>query len=204
MDIFNHFSCHTSLPVKIADVEAHIKDSGVVAQIDIHPLDLDPSVLRGICWVYEWRPKNSLNTHLVGKIGFNKHLPEDEARLVVCKELLHLLDNKFETAQTKDEVEQLVEDIILPVEAAVGLPALNDNTGLLMAIAIMLPRDAIDDFRPKYDADEISSATIAKMARVPEWAVRVAFSPHWAEVLERFDAIGQTRAQIRKSTRKKR
>ncbi len=186
MDVFNHFSCYTKLPVLLEHVIEHILETQVVASIDIYALDLDPDFLQGFCWVYEDRPHNSINHHLRAKIGYSVHLPNEMARLVVCKELIHLLDNHMETAQTAAQVDTLIEEIVLPPEAAVAMIAESDKRGILLALAVLLPRDTIDELRPKVEAGEVSIKTIAKHARLPEAFVRVAFSSLWKPVIDGF------------------
>jgi hypothetical protein len=184
MDVFNHFSCYSKLPVLLEHVIQQIIDTGVVASVEIYPIDVDPAHLRGFCWVYEDRPHNSINHHLRAIIGVSKHLSREEGRVVICKELLHLLDTPVEAAQSREEVNVLVEEIVLPVEAAAALTTLSDHSSLLLAIAILMPECAIDELRPRLEAGAISIETIAKLARLPESHVRLTFSPTWSRILE--------------------
>ena len=186
MDIFNHFSCHTKLPVLLEHVVDHILESGVVASIEIFALDLDPARLQGFCWVFLDKPHNSINHHKRAWIGYSDKLSREMARLVICKELLHLLDNHAETAQQKEQVNDLIDQIVLPLETAVALQTESDHQGILLALAVMMPRDAIDELRPRVEAGDISLETIAKHAKLPEHFVRLAFSALWAKVLDSF------------------
>lgn len=188
MDIFNHFSCHTRLPVLLEHVVAHIVETGVVASVDIFAVDIDPAYLQGFCWVFLDKPHNSINHHRRAWIGYSDKLTREMARMVICKELLHLLDNHAETAQQREQVEELIEQIVLPPDTAAALPVQSDKQGILLALAIMLPRDAIDELRPRVERGEVSVETISKHARIPERYVRVALTPLWQRVLDSFAA----------------
>ena len=186
MDVFNHFSCHTRLPVLLDHVVEHILETGVVASIDIFALDLDPRYLQGFCMVFLDKPRNSINHHRRAWIGYSDKLSREMARLVVCKELLHLLDNHRETAQQREQVSDLIDQVVLSEEAKrLGLPAVSDQAGWLLALAVMMPRDAIAELKEK-QGKSLSPETIAKIARLPEQYVKLAFTDLWARVLESF------------------
>lgn len=179
MDIFNHFACYTTLPVLLDDVAAHIKETRAADRVLIYEVDFDPKFLRGICWLTDERGHNGINHHRVARILVSKHLTPAWRRLVICKELLHLLDSHLETAQTRSQVSNLIEHIVLPADILDGLPTMNDRMGLLHAMMVMFPRDAIEAFREKLERPEASVETIAKMVALPERLVRVCFSPSW-------------------------
>lgn len=183
MDIYNHFSCYENLPVRIADVIEHVLETKVVAAIEIFAIDIDPARLQGFCWQFIDKPHNSLNHHRHAWICYSKHLPNDMARLVICKELLHLLDDEEATAKTREQVSELIEQIVLPVEGAtaLGLPALTDHNGMLRALAVMMPACAIEALREKLGST-ISYETIAKLVQLPERWVRFAFSGQWKKI----------------------
>lgn len=185
MDIFNHFSCYTLLPVLLSDVVDHIKETNVVASIEIYPLDLDPRYLQGFCYVFIDKPQGAVEGVKRAWIGYSKSLSPEMARLVVCKELLHLLDNHRETAQQREQVSELIDQVVLPYEAVVALPAFSDHEGILMALAVMMPRDAILELKPSL-GKSISHKTIARLAQLPEEYVRMAFTKTWEEVLDGF------------------
>lgn len=186
MDIYNHFSCYTKLPILIEDVIAHVIDAEVVDEILIYPLEMDPTHLRGFCWVFKDKPKNAANHRRVAWIGYSNKLPREMARLTICKELLHLLDEHYATARTAAEVSQLIDEIVLPAAAHIALHALQDSTGELRALAVMMPACAIEEFREGLAEGQIGHDTIAKHARLPEEHIRLAFSPAWDRILELF------------------
>lgn len=86
---------------------------------------------------------------------------------------------------------QLAKDIILPLDILMKTQTnpsshvLSDNTMLIPALAILLPRDFLDEIRPYYEADKVSVADISKLAKVPSAYVRVALSPIWQELVDK-------------------
>lgn len=184
MDIFNHFACYTNLPVSLNDVQAHIAGTRTADRVHIYEVDFDPRYLRGMCWLTDERAHNAINHQKVARIFVSKHLTPEWRRLVICKELLHLLDSHRETAQTRSQVDDLIEKIVLPADILDGLATLNDRMGLLHAMMVLFPRDAISLFQERLEKPEASVETIAKMAMLPERMVRVCFSSVWKSLTD--------------------
>lgn len=183
MDVFQHFSCHTVLPIKINDVRDHVLEAGVVDVIAFSEVSIDAGIIGGICRVYTEKPAYS-SERTVAQIYFAGGLQLPERRMIVCKELLHLLDGHEETAQTREEVDRLIEEIVLPLDVRGSLPSVSDHLGILRALTILLPRDSLDILRPKVAGGQLSAEDIAKIALIPESYVRVALSPAWERVVE--------------------
>ena len=56
VDIFQHFACHTRLPVRLDDIREHILDEGWIKSIRFYPVQLDPNILPGFIRVSRWQP----------------------------------------------------------------------------------------------------------------------------------------------------
>jgi len=186
MDIYNFFSCYTNLPVRLQDVIDQVMAAEVVDEIEIYALNLDPAILRGFCWVFKDKPKNSINHRRVAWIGYSNKLTSEMARLTIVKELLHLLDDHFATAGTAAQVSRLVDEIVLPIAAHIAVPTLQDHNGELKALTVLMPACAIEELRHPLAAETISLTTIARHARLPVEHVRLAFSDLWQKILTTF------------------
>lgn len=186
MDIYNHFSCYTNLPVTLRDVIAQVEQAKVVDEILIHEVEIDASTLRGFCWVFKDKPRNSINHRRVALIGYSNQLSREMARITICKELLHLLDNHHETAGTVERVSRLVDEIVLPIAAQIALPTLQDHAGELKALAVLMPACAIEELRPHLNEGTISRETISRHARIPLEYITLAFSERWHDILRIF------------------
>lgn len=191
MDLLEHFACYTHLPVKLADVKAQILDTGRVDQIYRYRVDIDPEILRGIFRLYHHKPPYAPAGGLtVAEIIYSGRLPPYEARIVQVKEMLHVFDKEAEMAAKMEQVQQLAEDIIVPMEVLLKLggspsrPVLSDRSMIFPALAVLLPRDFLDEVRPLYKTGRVSPATIAQAAQVPTEYVRFALRDDWQEILD--------------------
>ena len=190
MDIVEHFCCHTKLPIKLADVAAHVIETSSVDKLYRAAVDVDLKILKGAYRQYHHKPPYAPGGEIIGEVIYNQHLGPFESRLVQCKEMLHAFDTAAEQASDIDHVVQLAKDIILPLDILLktnGNPSLHflsDNHRLIPALAILMPRDFLDEIRPLYDEDKVSVSDIARLARVPSVYVRVALSPIWKQLTD--------------------
>ena len=192
MKIVEHFCCHTRLPIKLADVAAHVIATSPVDRLYRAAVDVDLDILKGAYREYHHKPPYCTpGGEVVGEVIYNMHLGPYEARLVQCKEMLHAFDPQDARASDVAHVVQLAKDIIIPLEILLktnGSPSkhlMSDNAMLLPALAILLPRDFLDEIRPYYEQEKVTVADISRLARVPTTYVRVALSPLWSELLEK-------------------
>lgn len=191
MDIVEHFCCHTVLPIKLSDVAEHIIETSPVDKLYRAAVDVDLEILKGAYRQYHHKPPYAVDGETIGEVIYNKHLGPFESRLVQCKEMLHAFDTDEERASDVEHVIQLAKDIILPLDILLknnGNPSqhfLSDNHRLIPALAILLPRDFLDEIRPLYEDDKVSVTDIARLARVPAVYVRVALSPIWKQLTDK-------------------
>ena len=93
-------------------------------------------------------------------------------------------------ASDQAQVAQLAKDIIVPLGMLLKLQKLpshqviSDNGGIFPAIAVLLPRDFLDEIRPLHEAGRVSVSQISQLAQVPAEFVRFALRPDWQEILE--------------------
>lgn len=178
-DIYEHFSCYTRLPVRLRDVRDQILQTGHVHQIIRFPVEIDELVLHGALRVFKVKPPYADEERVIAHIAYGKGLPEPERRLVCCKEMLHLANGHKFTANTAATVTSLIEQIVLPRISQ--LPAVRDDQmGMLRALVVLLPRDAIEELKAK----QISPEDAAKLARIPEEYAQLAMSDYWSEVVK--------------------
>ena len=111
---------------------------------------------------------------------------EDEAvrRLVSCKEILHVFDDDEHTAKTLAAVERLIDQIVVPPSSGISASTQSDNSGMLHALMILMPRDALAILKPMYELGQISAEDVARLADIPEAYARLALSPLWQMIVE--------------------
>ena len=178
MDIFEHFACYTRLPVRLDDIREHILDEGLVQTIRFYSVDLDPAVLPGFVRVSRWRPiYGDMGLH--AEIFYSSALDENWRRLVVCKEMLHLRDKAAELAQSRADVIDLIRGIRVPLSIAMNLPTFSDHVGLIRALRLLIPRDALLVLREHSESGRITSEVVAKLARVPDIYTEFMLTSEW-------------------------
>ena len=181
MDVFEHFSCHTNLPIKLKDVKDHILEAKIVDRIKRVGMPLNGYALLG--GYHQYRDLHS--GERIALIAFPNDHGLGLGRLVQVKEMLHVLDPHEATAPTRDKVSQLVDELIISGAAnIVGLPAYFDRRAILMALTILLPRDALSDRRPAFKNGKLSAAAIADEAQVPTSFVEIALRDDWEKIVE--------------------
>lgn len=189
MDVIEHFSCYTILPIQINDVREFIRDKGIVDQICFHKMDSDPEVLRGLLYQTRDTPPYFHGERVMAHVAYSGNMSIEYQRLVACKELLHILDNGNYTAATLQGVSSLITEISLPREAQQDWAQLqrataSDHLGVLNALAVLFPRDAISEIRPAYDRGDIGIEEIMTLTQVPEPYVVFAMTDEWMALVE--------------------
>lgn len=187
MIILDHFAAYTRLPIKIDQIADFIKDRGYVDKIIFHPLDEDPAVLAGMLL-----HRKNLAPYASGEIAdivYSTQLEHDIQRLVAAKELLHICDVEGACAKTKEQVLALVDEILIPLNALTELAAVSpqlvsDHGGILLAVALLIPRDAREELKAMLDAGVMNVTQIAALVEVPESFVRLAMRDDWGKILD--------------------
>jgi hypothetical protein len=183
MNLFEHFACHTQLPVRLKDVTEHILGTGVVATIKFVPSELNIQTIQGFLRVSHWKPPYGADgAH--AQIFYAKALPLTLRRLVVDKELIHILDDHQETAQTRAAVDQLISEIVVPLALTASIPGTSDHLTILRALCILMPRDALVVLRDLHKDKRLNTEAIARLALIPESYVDFLLSPQWEKVVE--------------------
>ncbi len=184
MNIYEHFSCHTRLPVKLEDVRDHILETGSVARLIRKPVPLKSYLVAGGFHLY-WETDKHGDRHKIARIGYPAEASEGLARLIQVKEMLHCLDPHEATSPTKAKVDSLISDLIQQgAEKTMGLPADVDHNGVMHAMCILLPRDALDEIRPAYKKGDRTLAAIAAEARLSSSVCEFALTDRWRTLLD--------------------
>lgn len=192
MNLIEHFSTYENVPVRLADVASHVKETSRLDVLSRYSVDVNPEILRGIYREYNHKPPySSAGGKRVGEVLYSTHLEPFESRMVQCKEMLHAFDDDSQMASKIEQVAQLAEDIILAPEVLFKLKVpseqwLSDRGCEFVAMAVLLPMGFLDEIRPIYKADRITVGQISQLTRVPSQYVRLALRDDWAKLIEPF------------------
>lgn len=187
MSIYEKFATRMFLPVPIDAVAEELLESGCCASITYFEVDTDPRELAGICRVHRERPPYALDDNLHLHVIYSSKMDLQWRRMVVCKELLHAVDSEEERAATREQVERLIDEIILPSELVGGIQSMSDRFGLLNALRVLLPRDALSELKELRENGSISEDDVSSLAQIPEPLAKFAIlSPIWQQILDNY------------------
>jgi hypothetical protein len=188
MTIFRHFAGRTRLPVKIDEIADWIKTAGFANEILYHPMDMSPAVVSGLVRVIKYRPPYAIDDVVRADIPFSTQLPEPNQRVVGAKELIHILDKDEYVAASYEAVGTLISEIVIPVELSADIPRVTgmglwDHSGILTALAVLLPpaaREVLIELRQK---GHIGNKEAAALANLPEEYMNFLLGDRWGAML---------------------
>ena len=184
MDIYQFFSCLTRLPIRIDSVAGFIKDRGLADRIYFCEVDIDPNIL----WAQLKAHKQKLpygDEFIEYEIQYSRHLTLPQKRLACCKELLHILDDQDAMASTQESVELLIQQMSIPPQSGIALPAANDHTGIIRALLILVPRDCLGEFKKAHDAGDMTADEVAKATGIPVEYARITLQSFWQQLVDK-------------------
>jgi hypothetical protein len=159
-----------------------------VDEICFAEVEIDSSVILGILQMYQHTNHLSGKLHRIARVLYSSGIENSALRrFVCCKELLHIFDDDDATAKSIEAVDELIESIVVPPDLGIPSSVWSDHNGALHAIMVLLPRDALDVIRPKYQNGELSVEDVARLADIPDSCARVALSPLWKKIVDRID-----------------
>ena len=134
--IYQHFACHRNVPVPMAEVRGYILDLGIVTEIEVFEERLESRKSRGYLQVFDEKDDQG-EERRTARVVYSEALSQDWRRLVVCKELLHILDEDDDMAASRESVQHLLENLLLPKLADLPPSVRSDHNGQLHALMIL-------------------------------------------------------------------
>jgi hypothetical protein len=184
--IYQECNKSKTLPIDLVDIVSFIKLNGVTDTIVFYEVDIDPNVVRGFIRQYDYSPAPYAAPESIAEIYYPKGQGDHWSSLVKCKELLHLFDSDGSVAGDRASVEALITQIVIPSELAHQTqPTAADTSAIVLALAILFPKNLRDQFLEPYNAGKISALEIAKIAEIPHRFVAWLMSPHYDRFVER-------------------
>jgi len=169
----------------LEDVKDHVLETGVVSRLIRKMVPDRAFLVQGGVHVY-WETDAEGVRRKVARIGYPAGAPEGWQRLIQVKEMLHCLDPDEATSPTKAKVDTLITDLLQEgTERSMGLPADVDHNGILHALCILLPRDALDEIRPAFKKGDVTIEQIAAEAKLPPGIVEFALTDRWRTMLDK-------------------
>lgn len=116
-------------------------------------------------------------------VHYRSTLPMPLQRLVVCKELIHILDPDCFLTKTPTDVTSLVIDVSGPkdLRETESDQARHDRLAITMAVGILFPLSIREQFINAYKNKKISSAILAKKVGIPDRYIDRVMQDKWPD-----------------------
>jgi len=191
------FEDRAEFPVHLDEVRDAVIGLGGSDAIRFKAVDIEEDILRGICYRYKPLPRPYGTPEEWIDIIYAEKLEEDWRRLVITKELIHVLDKDAHRTRNSEELEDLVRRMARRADLRDGISwhETADRVGLFQALGILFPFEARRLMKDKYDAKHISDEMIAHRAAVPVQFVAFLMSDEWAESYDALMALCEPKAE---------
>lgn len=186
--LIDFFSTFSIFPVELTDVRDQIVEEYKVSdEIEFLTVDVDMAALRGLHYRYQKKDAaGKITTHSL--IIVNKNLPIAEQRVVGCKEMIHILDEKMFRTSTPDAVALLASRLLVPAAKAdfgvADLAVIKDQWAEYQALAVLFPEEARDEFFALYTASKITVDEISSRLVLPKDKVAFVMTTAWPKLLK--------------------
>jgi hypothetical protein len=190
-ELIRHFENQTSVPIAVEEVAEQVRLRSSVDQIRFISTDTNAEIYSGHLVKYEMRPSPYSEMQLCCDIYFSNDLDESEKRLVICKELIHILDLEALRIASREDVSHLISQIVLNPKfqthdqrKAAGPKVGWDRINGYCAPAVLFPFAVRQHFLKDYQSGRIRLGEIAKIVRIPPVYAQLVMSEFWPEFYE--------------------
>ncbi len=180
-DLIAYFDGHTKLHIEIKEVLAQVRAGAPSQSIEFYEeRDDQPDVLRGLL-VQDWiRVGWGDEDQLVSWIIYNGNMDKSWGRLVVCKELIHILDPDYALTNTRDDVRNLIDRMAVPMDLqGFSHQEFGDRVAEFQALAVLFPRASRQLLLAPYLAKTLSAKEISALAGIPDRYIGFLMSDSW-------------------------
>lgn len=177
------FEDRTDFPVHLNEVRDAVLRLQLCDRLTFKPVSINTATLLGVHFRYLFTPAPYADQEDRVDILYADTLDSSGQRLVVTKELIHVLDNGAHSVAKPDEVDELVRRMARrpDLRDSPFMPERNDRLALAQALGILFPLAARDLIKPKYDEGLVSDDMIARRAGIPEEFVDYLMSDDWVQ-----------------------
>ncbi|MFG1189241.1 hypothetical protein [Xanthobacter flavus] len=186
--LIDFFSTFQIAPVEVADVRDQIVESyNVTDDIIIMPVNVDPTMLRGLYFRYREKTGPYSNKSC-SVVLYSGRLSLPWQRLVCAKELIHILDESLFKTSTPEDVSTLVDKLVSRGRGTElgrsDVAAFKDHIALYQALAVLVPEEIREDVVKRYESGEMGTEEVADLFCIPLEYVLLVLSPDWPEIVK--------------------
>jgi len=207
MRVFEFFSLEQKLPIPISVMAAQVLEQGHVDIVRYYPVPVPNKAIKAMLYVRVIGANGVYSSNggsvplRVAHILYDEALPGPDARLAVAKELLHICDGALAASNTRETVDRLIDELLVPDEllaemARLQIPTTVDKAGLMKAAACLFPKECRDTLKPLYDRQEITDDYLADLTDLPVNIVRLIMSDLWDSIYDALQDIDESLASF--------
>jgi hypothetical protein len=191
--LIDHFKNAKEFPISVDEIKAWIIKNRFQDEIYFYPVDVDATILRGLCKRYKYRKVPYGDPVLVTDVRYAASLSLCWQRFVCCKEMMHIFDNMDSTVITGEDLDKLTLNLTSPP----CVPISDKEENILRAekfaeaitLKLLAPLLVIEQLRSSYKDGSKSAYDVAHVLRVPEHYISLLFSSHYVEICKLIDEL---------------
>ncbi len=194
--ISHHFDGLGIVPVKIEEVILKIQEFVPDDKIIVNGIDAPPKGTLGLNYanrfigIEELTPGSAIMPITHHRIVYSTRMDGRLQRLVVCKELLHILDSNPARTTNKEKVLQLAEGLLASHngnnQAENPLEHFADKIAIWLSLIVLFPYGFWEVCRRDYRAGKITLDQIADVLEIPSSYIAVTMDDKWDQMREGF------------------
>lgn len=197
--ISHHFDGLGIVPVKIEEVILKVQEFVPDDKIFINGIDVPPKGTLGLNFAVRFIETEELTlgsaimpiTH--HRIVYSTQIESRLQRLVVCKELLHILDSSPARTTNKEKVLILAEGLLASHDennqAGNPLEYFADKIAIWLSLIVLFPYGYWEVCRRDYKAGKLTLDQIADVLEIPSSYIAVTMDDKWDQMREGFLAF---------------
>lgn len=169
------------VPINVLDIRQWFIDQYLTEEIAVWQVDMDPTICRGFTEMY-YRPTVPYkDSDRVTSIMISHRMNKCWSRLIVVKELIHLLDEPDARATTASQISLLMNEIVQPPELTHSMQTHYDNSALAIACAVLVPKSVRDATREALADGDINEAALALHFRFPRQYLKSLYTQQYED-----------------------
>ncbi len=181
-DLVNHTSTFTKFPVPVEDVRLWFIEHGYQSEIKFFPVEIDPNITLGQMAQFTCREGAYSDPKFVTYITYSESLNLCWQRFVLTKEMTHIIDPASVRTKTTKGIKELTEELAYKVPVKDGSDANHyEKLAIYRALAILAPKEAVDQIKPRLQSGELTSYDVALFFRIPEHFIPALMSKRYEE-----------------------
>jgi hypothetical protein len=195
-EMIEYFEGRLYLPIAIEEVQNLILSKTDIGGFRIISVNMDPRIGKGVFKLYSMRPSPYSELVTCCDILLPENLHHHEKRMVMCKELIHLLDPPNFRINTEEEISELLSRIILdplllPPEQIIeeSKSVIWDRLSSLVPGALLFPICARSVLLEQHRNGILSLDKIADTVQLPKSLVQIVLSDSWPAIHEKLKEL---------------